>query len=117
MKVPNQPENCESRNPCKEWLALHFLDQVYSRAIKNSKILFYIVTLLNPFIKLLIHIIDFYTVATFQLQYLIPKFIRDYNINSIPRFILVDPEGNIVSADAMRPSDPQIRNYFQELGI
>jgi len=45
------------------------------------------------------------------------QFIRDYNINSIPRFILVDPEGNIVSADALRPSDPQIRNYFQELGI
>lgn len=45
------------------------------------------------------------------------KFIRDYNINSIPRFILVDPDGNIVSADAIRPSDPQIRNYFLELGI
>lgn len=45
------------------------------------------------------------------------QFIRDYNINSIPRFILVDPDGNIVSADALRPSDPQIRNYFQELGI
>ena len=38
MKVPNQPENCESRNPCKGWLAWHFLDQVFSEAIKNSKI-------------------------------------------------------------------------------
>lgn len=45
------------------------------------------------------------------------QFIRDYNINSIPRFILVDPNGNIVDPNAIRPSDPQIRNYFKELGI
>ena len=45
------------------------------------------------------------------------KFIRDYNINGIPRFILVDPEGNIEAADAMRPSNPGIKEYFTELGI
>jgi thiol-disulfide isomerase/thioredoxin len=45
------------------------------------------------------------------------KFIRDYNINSIPRFILLDPNGNIVDANAIRPSDPQIRSYFKSLGI
>lgn len=45
------------------------------------------------------------------------QFMRDYNVNSIPRFILVDPEGNIVDANAIRPSDPRIRDYFKELGI
>jgi thiol-disulfide isomerase/thioredoxin len=45
------------------------------------------------------------------------KFIRDYNINGIPRFILIDPQGNIVSADAIRPSNPSIRDYFSEIGV
>jgi len=64
----------------------NYLNNYVLITIKNSKILFYIVTLLNPFIKLLIHIIDFYTVATFQLQYLIPKFIASYLI-TIPFII------------------------------
>ena len=34
--------------------------------------------------------------------------ITDYAIDGIPRFILVDPEGNIVSADAPRPSNPAL---------
>ncbi len=36
------------------------------------------------------------------------KFVKDYAINGIPRFILIDPQGNIVSADAPRPSDPKL---------
>lgn len=44
-------------------------------------------------------------------------FIRDYKINSIPRFILVDPEGNIVNADAPRPSSAALVTLFDELGI
>src|SRR5690554_5580134 len=43
------------------------------------------------------------------------KFVQDYAILGIPRFILVDPEGNIVSADAPRPSDPQLRKMLDEL--
>ncbi len=45
------------------------------------------------------------------------KFITDYAIQGIPRFILVDPEGNIVSADAPRPSNPKLVELFEELGI
>jgi thiol-disulfide isomerase/thioredoxin len=45
------------------------------------------------------------------------KFVQDYAIESIPRFILVDPNGNIVSADAPRPSDPKLVAKFEELGI
>lgn len=45
------------------------------------------------------------------------EFIQEYNINSIPRFILIDPQGNIVDADALRPSDPKLKAYFSELGI
>lgn len=45
------------------------------------------------------------------------QFVKDYAIEGIPRFILVDPNGNIVSADAPRPSDPKLIEKFNELGI
>lgn len=45
------------------------------------------------------------------------QFVTDYGIEGIPRFILVDPEGNIVSADAPRPSDSKLTELFDELGI
>jgi len=44
-------------------------------------------------------------------------FVQDYAIDGIPRFILVDPDGNIVSADAPRPSDPELIALFDELNI
>ncbi len=43
------------------------------------------------------------------------KFVDDYGILGIPRFILIDPEGKIVSADAPRPSDPKLRKMLDEL--
>lgn len=45
------------------------------------------------------------------------KFVQEYAIEGIPRFILVDPNGNIVSADAPRPSDPKLIAKLDELGI
>jgi thiol-disulfide isomerase/thioredoxin len=45
------------------------------------------------------------------------QFILDYGINAIPRFILIDAEGNIVDADVLRPSDPKLKEIFTELGI
>lgn len=45
------------------------------------------------------------------------EFILEYGINAIPRFILLDPEGNIVDADADRPSNPKLKALFIELGI
>ncbi|WP_196889911.1 TlpA family protein disulfide reductase [Aureivirga sp. CE67] len=46
------------------------------------------------------------------------KFMREYGINSIPRFILLDPEGNIVDSNAPRPSNKKtITKLFQDLGI
>lgn len=45
------------------------------------------------------------------------KFVTDYAIEGIPRFILVDPNGNIISADAPRPSDPKLVAKFEALGI
>ena len=44
-------------------------------------------------------------------------FIKGYAIDGIPRFILVDPDGNIVSADAPRPSNPKLIALFEELKI
>ena len=42
-------------------------------------------------------------------------FITAYGIKSIPRFILIDPQGNIVNADAPRPSDPELKNILDKL--
>ena len=43
------------------------------------------------------------------------KFVEDYAILGIPRFILIDPQGNIVTADAPRPSDPELRKTLDRL--
>ncbi|MBO6881766.1 TlpA disulfide reductase family protein [Winogradskyella sp.] len=45
------------------------------------------------------------------------QFVKDYAIEGIPRFILIDPDGNIVSADAPRPSNPKLVKMFNELKI
>lgn len=44
-------------------------------------------------------------------------FAKDYAIRSIPRFILIDPDGNIVSADAPKPSSEKLIATFSQLGI
>lgn len=43
------------------------------------------------------------------------EFVKAYAIDGIPRFIVIDPEGNIVDPNAPRPSDPGIRTLFDEL--
>lgn len=43
------------------------------------------------------------------------QFIKDYRIKGIPRFILLDKNGNIVDASAPRPSDDKIRRLLNEL--
>ena len=40
-----------------------------------------------------------------------------FNIDLIPRFILIDPDGKIVSANAPRPSSPKLRELFRARGI
>jgi thiol-disulfide isomerase/thioredoxin len=45
------------------------------------------------------------------------QFVKDYVIDGIPRFILIDTDGNIVSGDAPRPSDEKLIELFDELGI
>ena len=35
-------------------------------------------------------------------------FMENYAIRGIPHFILLDPEGNFVSAKTERPSDPKL---------
>lgn len=44
-------------------------------------------------------------------------FVTNYGIQGIPRFILIDPEGNIVSSNAPRPSSKKLIETFDELGI
>lgn len=45
------------------------------------------------------------------------EFVKNYKINGIPRFILIDPSGNVVTPDAPRPSDPELIELFNELKI
>lgn len=42
-------------------------------------------------------------------------FIKAFNVNSIPRFILIDPTGTVVDADAARPSDPKLKEQLASL--
>ncbi len=42
-------------------------------------------------------------------------FIKKFNINAIPRFILIAPDGKIVSANAKRPSDPGLQQELDKL--
>lgn len=45
------------------------------------------------------------------------EFVQNYKIKGIPRFILIDPNGNIVSASAPRPSSKQLIKLFDEENI
>ena len=36
------------------------------------------------------------------------EFIKAFGINSIPRFLLIGPDGKVIDADAKRPSDPAL---------
>jgi thiol-disulfide isomerase/thioredoxin len=40
---------------------------------------------------------------------------KDYKINAIPRFLLFDPEGKIIDADAKLPSDPALKEQLEAL--
>ena len=44
-------------------------------------------------------------------------FATEYAVNSIPRFLLLDPEGNIVDADAPRPSSPKLIEVLTAQGL
>jgi thiol-disulfide isomerase/thioredoxin len=45
------------------------------------------------------------------------QFIKDYGINAIPRFILIDPKGSIVNSQAPKPSDPKLIDLFNSLQL
>lgn len=42
-------------------------------------------------------------------------FVTSYNVTGIPRFILIDPKGNIVDANAARPSSPELQTQLDKL--
>ncbi len=42
-------------------------------------------------------------------------FIKAFAINSIPRFILIGPDGKVVDSDAMRPSNPKLIEKLDKL--
>ncbi|RZJ68738.1 MAG: TlpA family protein disulfide reductase [Flavobacterium sp.] len=43
------------------------------------------------------------------------EWVQAFGINSIPRFILIGPDGKVVDADAFRPSDPQLTAQLDQL--
>jgi thiol-disulfide isomerase/thioredoxin len=44
-------------------------------------------------------------------------FIKNFAIDGIPRFILIDTEGKIINADAPRPSDAKLKELLNENGL
>jgi len=42
------------------------------------------------------------------------EFVKNYQVTGIPRFILIDPDGNIISPDAPRPSNPKLVELLEE---
>ncbi len=42
------------------------------------------------------------------------KICKDYSIKGIPRFMLFDKEGNIISVDAPRPSEPKLKELINK---
>ena len=53
-------------------------------------------------------------------SYLLPQgkessIVKQFNINSIPRYMIMDKEGKITDQDAPRPSDSKIRGVFDKL--
>ncbi|MCF8238574.1 MAG: TlpA family protein disulfide reductase [Saprospiraceae bacterium] len=44
-------------------------------------------------------------------------FVTAYKIKGIPRFILIDPKGNVVTPDAPKPSNPKLKTLFESLKI
>lgn len=44
-------------------------------------------------------------------------FQKEYQIRGIPRFILIDPKGNIVNSNAPRPSSPSLKELFKTLAL
>ena len=42
-------------------------------------------------------------------------FVKAFEINSIPRFLLIDPDGIVLDADAARPSDKKLTKQLNEL--
>jgi len=43
------------------------------------------------------------------------EFVTSYGVTGIPRFILIDPNGNIVNPDAARPSSPELQTQLDTL--
>lgn len=42
-------------------------------------------------------------------------FMKGFGVISIPRFILIDPNGKVVNSDAKRPSNPELQNVLDSL--
>ncbi len=43
------------------------------------------------------------------------QFVQDFGIDGIPRFILINPQGNVVKPDASRPSNPKTKELLIRL--
>ena len=60
---------------------LHKITNTAVNKIGYNKLITYIVVMIDPFMKTLLYIIEFYAVATFQFQYLLPQFLGAYFTN------------------------------------
>ena len=42
-------------------------------------------------------------------------FVKHFGVNSIPRFILIDPNGVVINSNANRPSDEKLNQILEKL--
>ena len=40
---------------------------------------------------------------------------KQFNITTIPRYMIIGKDGKVINGDAPRPSDPKVRQLFDEL--
>ena len=55
-----------------------------------------------------------------DLSFLLPnsvesKLVKQFKVNAIPRYMLINKNGKVIDADALRPSDKEIRGVLNEL--
>lgn len=103
--------------PCKEELqAIESLKKVYSKNIK-------FVSISVDNLKNKDKWKEFITVEKLSGTQLLSdkswhsSFIRAYNVRTIPRYILISPDGMIVDTHAPRPSQRNLIRTFQKLNI
>ena len=70
-------------------VSINLQSYIYSPVVETlpfSKMWTYILLIVDPLIKIILYVIQFFATATFQIQYILPQFVANY-ISTIPYVI------------------------------